>query len=203
MPFVPFPNTVKAEQVFLWDNQVVENVFHFEKDSAWSTVDMQDLAASLIDNWNDFWKANMATTLSMTTIKVTDLSSEFAPGIEYTTGLPLAGTSGGASMPNSVCVAVTWLTALRGRSYRGRTFHIGLLETQILDNQITVAAQGLLTLYYSTFITTINPTGAQLVVASRIEGGVERVTGLTTPVIGLKIDRVVDTQRRRLPGRGR
>ena len=203
MAFVPFPNTVKLEQVFLWDGQTVENVFHFEKDTAWTTSDMRDLAQDVIDIWNTSWKANMATTLSLVTIKVTDLSSEFAPGIEYATGLPLVATSGGASMPNSVCVAVTWLTALRGRSYRGRTYHVGLLETQVLDNAITVAAQGLLAVYYAKFLTDIGVTGAALVVASRIEGGVERVTGLTTPVIGLKIDRIIDTQRRRLPGRGR
>lgn len=106
-------------------------------------------------------------------------------------------------MPNVITVAVKWVTALRGRSYRGRTYHIGLLETHILDNMITTAAQTLLQTYYVNLWGSVAILTAEMVVASRIQGGVEREVGLMTPIIGFQIDRVVDTQRRRLPGRGR
>ena len=203
MAFVPFENCVKVEQVFLWDGQVCENVFHIRKPTPWSTDDMAEQAAAFIDIWDTYWQANVPSTLSMVNIKVTDLTSEFAPGIEYSTGLPLVGTSGGACMPNVITVAVKWVTALRGRSYRGRTYHIGLLETHILDNMITTAAQTLLQTYYVNLWGSVAILTAEMVVASRIQGGVEREVGLMTPIIGFQIDRVVDTQRRRLPGRGR
>lgn len=203
MPFVPFENCLKVEQVFLWDGQVCENVFHVEKDSPWTVPDMQTQAGNFISAWNTLWKPNMASTCSLVNIKCTDLTTEFAPGIEYAVGLPIPGTSGGAAMPNVITVAVKWVTALRGRSYRGRTFHIGLLETQILDNQITTAALTLLQGYYLQIWGGVPIAGANLVVASRIQGGVEREVGVMTQIIGFQIDRVVDTQRRRLPGRGR
>jgi len=201
--FVPFENCLKVEQVFLWDSQYCENVFHVQKDSAWTTVDMQNQAISFINAWNSLWKANMSTTCQLVNIKCTDLTSEFAPGIEYATGLPITGTSGGAALPNVVTVAVKWVTALRGRSYRGRTYHIGLLETHVLDNQVTTAALTLLNAYYLQIWGGVPIAGANLVVASRIQGGVERTEGLMTEIIGFQIDRGIDTQRRRLPGRGR
>lgn len=203
LAFVPFENCLKVEQVFLWDSQYVENVFHVEKDSPWTTTDMQNQAIEFINAWDTLWQANMASTLQLVNIKCTDLTTEFSPGIEYSTGLPLTGSSGAAALPNVVTVAVKWITALRGRSYRGRTFHIGLLESHVLDNQITTAALTLLQAYYLQIWGGVPIAGADLVVASRIQGGVERETGVMTPIIGFQIDRGIDTQRRRLPGRGR
>lgn len=202
MPFIPVPNVVKLEAIFNFNGQICENVHHYEKDVAWDVASMQNLASEYIQAWTTFLRPTMTNEVSLSNIKVTDLTTQFSNGIEYSTGLPLAGSSVAPASPNNVTLSVTWVTAFRGRSFRGRTYHIGLKESEVGQNEVTVSYAGIMAAFYGALFTSVPSTGETMVVVSYREGNAPRAEGLATPIIGISINRTVDSQRRRLPGRG-
>lgn len=203
MGFVPFDNrTMELTARYLYDGQQVENVFHVRSSTVAGITEMTAAAAAYKSWWTDHGKPISPTTLALQSILVKTLSTPIDPGIEYTTGLPEAGTSSGAQLPNNATLAVKWITAFRGRSYRGRTYHLGLMETQVVGNTVDPGALGIIKAVYQGLLDGLTAAGIPLVVGSKIGAKVERFVGLSTPVVALQIDPIVDSQRRRLPGRG-
>lgn len=123
--------------------------------------------------------------------------------MEDATGLPLAGTGGSVQLPNNVTLCIKWTTENRGRSFRGRTYHVGLTESQVTDNEVVAVAMGQFTTAYGALLTDLATAGWPLVIASRYANNQPRITGVATLVTGFSIDPFIDSQRRRLPGRGR
>jgi len=202
MPFQPAERVIRVEAIYTYDGQIVENVLHYQTDPTPDATEMTAFAAQWVTQWQAGIRATQPTNVSLNTVKVTSLDSEFAPGIEYTTGLPLAGTATGTGLPNNVTVAVRYLTALRGRSYRGRSFHIGIRATDVLLNQITTTFQTNLRAAYILMLNVATPQAYFQGVLSRYEGGVLRPEGVFTDITSVQVERVIDSQRRRLPGRG-
>jgi len=202
MPFQPAERVIRVEPIYTYDGQIVENVMHYQTDPAPDAVELAAFAAQWLTQWQASVRATQPTNVSLNTIKVTSLDSEFAPGIEYTVGLPLAGTATGVGLPNNVTVAVRYLTALRGRSYRGRLFHIGIRNTDTLLNQVTTTFQTNLRAAYVVMLNVATTQSYFQGVLSRYQGGVLRPEGEFTDITSVQVERTLDSQRRRLPGRG-
>ena len=204
MAFIPVPNIMKAELVFSCNGQTVENVMNFNADEAYNFGTMSgQLALALKTWWDTNLKAGCPSAVSLLKIKVTDLTTQTGSTLEYATGLPIAGTSAQVLAPNNVTIAVKLGTALRGRSYRGRIFHVGLNNTQISGSQITTSAATTLAAAYANLGTLVSTNHFHIGVVSRQHDKVVRTEGVFTPVTGVSIDLNLDSQRRRLPGRGR
>lgn len=204
MPFVPIPSTVQVETVFEYHGERCENVYHCQFQAAYDSSDI----GNLLDTFRTWWAADLQQhlpgELSLVNLIGTDQASQTGPRVEDATGLPLSGTSVSTpAMPGNVTVAVRWLTEQRGRSYRGRTFHLGIREASVEGNQITDAFRTNLITAYAGLLTDLTTFGAPLVVASRFSEGAPRTTGVATLVTGVYVDPDVDSQRRRLAGRGR
>ncbi len=202
MPFQPVPDTIRVELIYSWDAQVVENVLHYRSGASFGTAGLTSLAENVLSVWNTSLRPLISSAVSLTVIKLTLLESEFAPGIEYVTGLPIPGTASGNVVPANVTVAVRFLTALRGRSYRGRVYQIGMTSTQVSGNEITTAFSTALRNAWIQMIDVGSTPETHLTVVSRVQGGVLRPQGVATDVTGITIERVLDSQRRRLPKRG-
>jgi hypothetical protein len=131
------------------------------------------------------------------------LESETAPAVERS----VTGTCGlGASpgLPGSVAFVITKVTALRGRSFRGRIYHIGLSEADVTGNTVGVASADSILQGWVQYRTAVETASASnMSVVSCEANGVPRLIGVATPVTALVLrDNSVDSQRRRLPGRG-
>lgn len=202
MAFVPFEDTIKAELIFLCLDQPVQNVFHYMVDATPDLTTAEDLAEGLVAWWKNNLQAEVHSGVTLYSVECTIMENENDPGILYTTGLPATGAAASPAMPNNVTVAVQWKTAFRGRSYRGRTYHVGLTESNCENNYLTQAfAASLQTIYSDLLSVTTNVGPAVLGIASRWHNKVQRTTGVITPVVSCSIDRALDSQRRRLPGR--
>jgi len=202
MAFVPVPNTVMVELVWNQQGEITENTLYFEGVAPPTATEMEDIAEQVVAWFAATYDDVVSTATSLTMVRVTDLTTQSSPGIEYVTGLPDAGANADAPLPNNVTATVKFLTALRGRSFRGRNYIVGMTESQVNGNLIDAANANAWTSRYANLATNIAALGFDHVVVSRISGGVERTTGLTTPVTGYTMDLVIDSQRRRLPGRG-
>lgn len=204
MQFIPFDRVAKLEAIFLADSQRVENVHHFWFETAPTQDDLEELAASYKTWWTTELGPHLSSALSLQLVKVTDLTIEDGMSIEYATGLPVSGSAASPMLPNNVTIALKWTTGRAGRSYRGRTYILGLREDIVSANLIdTVYGGQLVTAYQNLVVRNLSVNDAVMVVASRFNNNLPRVTGLATVVTNCSLDRGIDSQRRRLPGRGR
>ena len=204
MAFIPVPNVVQAELVFTWNGQICQNVLHYLVDEGVDPTIQAGIGADLAAWFDDSMQPLVVDTLSLIEVRLSDLTSEFAPGASWSGGLPLVGSlAGGLSMPNNVSIVMTKRTDFRGRSFRGRIYHVGLSENQVTANNIVPATlTSLLAAYAELMTVTVGAETYPLCVVSRYQGGEPRVTGIATPVTAITSDGIVDSQRRRLPGRG-
>lgn len=203
MAFIPAPNVCQAELIYNWSGQIVETVLHFEATGTLDPAKMDELGEFLVDWWDTSMQTSMVAEITLTGVKLTDLTSNIAPVLNYASGLPLTGSAATPTMPNNVALVFTKRTLLRGRSYRGRIFHPGLGEIHVTGNN---AAGGVVSSFVGIYGQLIDFTTASeswnMVVVSRFTNNAPRVTADSNQVIGITSDGVIDSQRRRLPGRG-
>ena len=101
-------------------------------------------------------------------------------------------------------LAVSRVRRVPGRSFRGRNYVVGVPQDQVVDInhvQSSYAAAWIDT--YSELLEGTFEEGQQWVIVSRFEDGSPRETGIASEVLTVTVvDDVIDSQRRRLPGRG-
>lgn len=205
MAFIPCPNIAEFRLQYLWDLQQCENVFHVYKSAGWTADDLNTVGGTFANWWTSELFAEVSNTVTLQRIMTRDLTTESGVGTEVLLGLPANGQRTSAALPNSVSLAVKWGTGLAGRSYRGRTFHIGLCDDQVTGNTVLAATQTSLKTKYDFIRIALDNAllGVEFGVLSRYHNGAPRAAGILTPITGVGIDPVTDTQRRRSPGRGR
>lgn len=200
----PTPNVAEATMTFLQDGQYVINKHAFVNTAGWDEGSLNNLGTAIVEWWDTNLKEMVANTVSLQAVEVVDLTEGSNLGITVQTGLPIFGTGTSPQMPNNVTLAIKKGTGLVGRSFRGRTYHIGLQEAQVVGNTVDSTVVANLRTRYDLLR---EPLGVlipvDLCVLSEETGGVPRTEGICTPVTGIGVDPVIDSQRRRLPGRGR
>lgn len=193
-----------VEMRYLFENQQCENTLYFEYTSG---VDIEK-ATTLAEVLHDWWVTNvrplMVNTSALREIYITDLSN--ASSFTYTrVSSPVEpGTRSGPAMPNNIALCISFKTNQRGRSFRGRNYVMGMNEGDIIANNFDGGYVGSVQAAYVELKLVTVPLGADWVIVSRFANGAARTTGVTTSVSTVGVtDGIVDSQRRRLPGRGR
>lgn len=203
MPFVSVPNCVQVGMLYSVDQQILQNSFHFQFSQAVDLAAITGLCEDVATWWAGYLRATQSESVNLYAIFGKDLTSENGLSTEITPAPPTNGAvSTTAMLPNSVTIAIKWLTALRGRSYRGRTYHIGLVESVVTMNRVNGDTLAAIVSAYETLISTVSEADRQLCVVSRYSDNALRQTGITTPIIRCSSDGIIDSQRRRLPTRG-
>ena len=204
MPFVPVPNTIEVELRYLWAGQECENTLYFESPSPWTFITMESFASAIIGWWSGFIAPFISDQVTLREVYITDLTTQTSPATGFNSGLPIAGGQNSPSLPNNVALTVCFRTSNRGRSARGRNYVPGMVEAHVTNNTVdSTIIDGLETAYFE-LIGVASGEGVTWVVVSRQFNNVPRVTGARFLVReAVVIDPTVDSQRRRLPGRGR
>lgn len=203
MAFIPVPNVVQTELLYTWQGQECATILAYVSASPWNISKCEELGDGLEDAIQNGMRGFMSNTLQFNGIRFVDLSDQNGFVFDYVTGFPKTGALTGASMPNNVACVVTKRTPLRGRSFRGRIYMPGLTEDNVTANAI---AGSLVTAYISFWNACLSfpltADEALLCVVSRQSNNAPRTTGLATVVTHFTCDGIIDSQRRRLPGRG-
>jgi len=203
MAFIPVPNVAKITLQWLWAGQIVDLTLSVKKASAIGGTDLPDLAASMLVWWNAGRRAWTSTVAALTNINVTDQTTASSPSYDLPVTPAQAGMGENVSVSNNVALVTTFVTANRGRSFRGRAYTIGIPRGQAQSS--TEAQTSLITALTTQYLNlngAFNPLAFDHVVVSRYTGGAPRVTGIATPVTGYRTEAYFDSQRRRLAGRG-
>lgn len=197
------PGVAEIDMLYTYNGQLVMNRFHVKREGAWDSAMLNTLAAAFITWFDTFMKSGASNGLTLNAVRATDLSTANNPQVIVTTGLPSTGTGGTADLPNNVTVAVKWTTGLRGRSARGRTYHLGLHSNQIAVNTVvTGSIAGLKAAYEELIAAVEGASDGVLSVLSERTGNAPRTEGIAYQIVGVDINPTLDSQRRRLPERG-
>lgn len=205
MAFVPVPNTLMAELRFLYGTVKAENTLYFTGSAGVTPALASSLAAQLAAWWNTNFKTPSPTIMNLSEVYITDLTTQTSFTVSYTTGLPSAGLSAVDPLPFNCAHCVSFRTAQRGRSGRGRNYVMGLTDSEANASVIQTTRLNLDVAAYQALIGAGTfVAGLQFCVVSRYTNGAPRTVGLAIPITSvLSVDTIIDSQRRRLPGRGK
>jgi hypothetical protein len=145
----------------------------------------------------------LSNDLDLLSVKVRDLTT--VSGIEVLA--PASAVNGGAGdgMPNNVAACLSVRTPFAGRHYRGRLYLGGVPRTEVVENDLTASFRNDVTNIFNGIVGSggMAANWTWVVVAQQAAGAVIP-GGIVTEVSStLFVDPVVDSQRRRLPGRGK
>lgn len=204
MPFVATPNGLSLELRYNWNGQLCENVLNFQVPTDLDPAALETFGSGIASAWATHAAPATVNTCRLTELYFTDLSS--VDGFTFTF-IPEGGVPGTQilpSMPNNVSCALSLRTNSRGRSYRGRIYPPGMAEASADANVVGAGWRAAWLAFVSNVMSEALDAGFALAVLSKRANGVERPTGVLTAVTTILFtDDVIDSQRRRLPGRGR
>jgi hypothetical protein len=195
MPTPVFPSAYQVEVRGLLFNQLVENVWYVQGPDPFDAA----VASSVADVFETSYGTilgSLSQDLSVNEIFVHNLGGT-ASG-EFTLSITPAMTGGLVqdSEPGNVSFCISLRTALAGRRFRGRKYFSGLAVGDRTGNTFDSARADALISAIDTLITNLNSNTTPLSIFSP--------TGLTlVPVTAARrADLYLDSQRRRLTGRG-
>lgn len=211
-PFVALPDTVQVEQIFKTNGGEAVNVYHVHNGNAIDDLSgYMDGVAHAINNWEStsghLLRANDVTHILT---RVRDMGQPAGLVKEY-----MQNTVGGVafgSAPQNVTIALKWNTGYAGRSYRGRTYHVGLSYVVCKGDNLDPAIVQQFLDRYGQLLAAFNGVNSflgiaslsQMVVVSKRHMKEWRLpNGTVTPITSVSFaDTVLDSQRRRLAKRG-
>lgn len=205
MAFIPTLNCINCKMIFTQAGQFVQNNFYFQTAAPPTATDLDATNTFMHTFWTNQLKANINNTVALVQIQSIDLSSANAQARSLFISPPEAGTLTVTSpLPSNVSIVATARTVLRGRNYRGRIYLPGL-GSDYLVSPVTYSATQIVNIItaLSWLLNVANTASEILVVVSKFLNKVARSSGVKTPVTSWTMDTALDSQRRRLLGRGR
>lgn len=183
------------------DGQLMANVIWLKRQAGEWTHSLSDAIASMWEMWVDNdWRGVTGPQVYSTGIEIQPGGGLFPKKYVWEYAYP--GNGGTATMPFNVTVCLSLRTQLSGRGGRGRLYQCGIPNLAVTGNRVTTTYATALVNAYVTLQASLLALGVQWCVGSLVSGGVPRESVLLTPISAFRADNVIDTQRRRLPGRG-
>lgn len=203
MPFVPAPNLVEVEIRAISDGQHIENRIMVDALAAPTAEILSSIAEAVWDWATGTYALQLPDQVAITAVVATDLSSEEGGQVTVSEA-PVNGSVGGGALPLNATLCFSLRSTSRGRSARGRLYLLALPATSVSQNTVHSAYASNVLTGLNGLIDVISGLGFVWVVASYIHDGAPRVGGpvyfaITNVIL---VDPTVDSQRRRLPGRG-
>ncbi len=191
---------VTVELVCLQSSQIMETVFVYKTDT-------MPLSESFLTTFANQWLTamtpllqpmhNLTVTFDHISVK-THFKTQANTAIDVSFPPATFGTASGAPSPNNASLAVKLMTGIVGRSYRGRQFMFGISDGHRVGSSVTSTYQNFLSQMFNRHLLGFTVLSVNLVpaVASRKLESIRQV-------VRYSADSLIDSQRRRLIGRGR
>ena len=203
MPFQSVPNTAEIIVRGVMGGQEIINTFYGQMTGGYTLADIEALA-SAVDGWvAATYKALLASNYTYVSTEVRGLNAIIDLSATNNTSAG-AGTNGSSTFANNATLSVKRGTGHTGRGARGRIYLPPPPANALLDDNHVTAT-------YVTGVQTalvaldaiISGAGWIPVMVHRVEAGVPLAVAVVFTVIEwIVVDNVIDSMRRRLPGRG-
>jgi hypothetical protein len=199
MAFQPFPDGAQAVIEVGNSDEVWTNTLWF-RDLLGPPADFQALADYLWSWYASGVMPQLASFWDLRKVTVYDMSSALGQ-IWYGVGTPTSGARSGGPTPINVALVMTFYSAGRGRSSRGRNYVAGFSEDDVGGTELIAPTliTNLNTAYTNLIAGVQTGPGFEWVVASRVGLGVPRpeIYGFTITAAVAR-NAILGTQRRRI-----
>lgn len=204
VPFIPVPNTLEARIGLDIRGQRMIMLLHFTYSGAPGATERAALNTAMHTFWTNQLKPTLTNEVALSDITVTDMSSSSAPQTVAVINPVEPGTIALGCAPTGSALCVTHRTNLRGRSFRGRSYVPGMVYEpgSQLPTNFNLSRVSAVVSAFSWLLTAANTAAGIWSVVSKFANLVPRSSGLTTPITAVSADQFIDSQRRRLAGRG-
>lgn len=201
--FIPVPDTCRTVMHYTIFGQTVENVHYFSQSGGFTASDLDTLNAAIVSAWTTTLRALQPPELQL--LEVISTAQEVVSGAQDTETVAANGTNASPAFEAlNATFAIKFTTGQSGRSYRGRMYWPALIDGLVHNNEVDSAYAAAIRDAVQDFFSSIfTDVGAVHVVASYQNDCEWNLTGVATPVTGYSYtDLHIDSQRRRLSGRG-
>ena len=206
MVFVPVVDTAHVSIEGQVDGQQTINDLYFKHTTGpIAFSDLFILVNQLVSWYNGTVSALLNEAWTGRRMVGQDMTAPNSATVQNSMAGMVGGVSGEAA-PNNCSMAVHFSSGLSGRSFSGRNYIPVLTNSQVSGNIIDGTFISDIVLAYTELVnpSSVLPAGWAWVVASKFSNNLPRVTGLTSEIFTVTVlDNVVDSMRRRLPGRGK
>lgn len=202
--FIPVAGVMKIQLIYNFNSQAIENVFHVLSGGSLLGADLDRVEGVFAAWWTATGRLQAPTNLTLVKIVADALGGSAGLHREYTTGWTAGGSLGTTNTPGNVTTSIKLSTGTRGRSYRGRIYWPAIFQNDIVSGLLSTARRDGIVAAVNTLRTNLTADGSndQLVVVSYCTGGVWRGAGVASVVTNASGHTLIDSQRRRLVGRG-
>lgn len=206
MAFIPAPLTAEASMHYRGPNgNEFVNVYYFRRQSGqWDQLQLTQLGLSMLAWEGTAAKNGRSNQITCISCVCRNIAEEDSWVVTTQPGVPIVGTVNTPALPANVTWCLKFLTGRAGRSYRGRTYWVGLGEGQVAGDFITQGVATAINGYFGAPWQEVQEDNeCDHVVVSRYHNKAPRVIAEVTSVtLVTYTDLRVDTQRRRLVGEG-
>lgn len=187
----------------LMGTQTVINTFYGQKLAGYTQSDLIDLAAA-VDAWVDSdWLPQMPSNYyyQSTIVRGLDAENDYVVEDNTSTG---AGTQATECPANNVAISVKRSSGLTGRNARGRIY------VPVPEGRITIASNTVSSTWTGSLVTALEALDTAMngvdfvpVIVHRVSSGIPLAEAVVYTLFEwVVVDLVLDSMRRRLPGRG-
>lgn len=203
MAFVATPDCAKVVLVYNMSGQIYANTLWFKRTSTWGTSEMTTLGDEVRYWWATQMQDMYSNDVTLVDIVIYDMTAVDGPVVHDTTDLPIAGSQESDVLAANAASVISFRTSGRGRSARGRIYVGPLTEAASDDGLHLNSTYRTILIAAADAIPAIGDSGGwEHVVVSFQLNGVAREEGYAQPVTTYLVDTALDSQRRRLAGRG-
>jgi len=187
----------RVTMVYNRDSRVLNNSFHVYRTAGWVPGDLVSVATAFYNWWTAAFRATVPTGITLNNIHVQVYDPNGSPYVYDRPVSPAeAGLRAGVILPGNATAVISLRAAYAGRKYRGRFYVPGLQTGDVGATDLMSSAYvTLLAVAATNLIGPAMPAGFTLVIFHRIGNAF-------STIVSYVIDNIVDSQRRRLPGRG-
>jgi len=172
--------------------------------AGWNLAAMQDLALAVKGWWDALYKQYVTNAISLVQIQIRQLNPLLPLAYDLPVTPPIVGILAGTEEAANVTATMSERTGLAGKAYRGRMYIAGVAENYVNAND-TISSVFLagMALIIGALINNDLPAGQVLAIFHRPGLVPKPLDNQYTLVNSYVTENILDSQRRRLPGRGR
>jgi len=202
--FIPADETAKVQLYFATPGGVAMNVLNFRADGGWNATALDVLVDAIATSWEAQFSPLQSDQVECYRIVATDLAVAIPSQVDKAPENDLTGGRVSPAMPGNVTVVTKFGTGLAGRSQRGRSYHIGLTDDQCVGDRLVAGMADTIRDAWVDFAGEVHDSAAaaDLVVVSYCHNNAWRTNAQVLAVTAFTTEDVLDSQRKRLFGRG-
>lgn len=199
MAFIPVPNCLKTVIRYAMDGRIYTNSLWWVVSGGWTPTSAQAMVDVVRAEWAASVLPLQSDEVDLLNVVGYDMTDSAGFMVSSALGGPNAGGSTSPVLPGNSTVAISLRTDNRGKSGRGRLYHIGITENRVTGNALNAGVAGSLQAGYEAFWNDVEAvTAADWVVVSFQKDGVVRNPGVAQPITHILVDSGMDSQSRRI-----